>query len=59
MVIIVTGIKPLFWCFWFCLVFDIYILKCFSFCILQAKEFEVLKWFVNIFVLFLFEKCVG
>ena len=25
----------------------------------QAKEFEVIKWFVNIFVLFLIEKCAG
>ena len=25
----------------------------------QAKEFEVLKWFVNIFVLFLIKKCAG
>ena len=38
--IVVTGIKRL---FWFRLVFDIYIFKCFSFCICQAKEFEVLK----------------
>ena len=25
----------------------------------QAKEFKVLKWFVNILVLYLIEKCVG
>ena len=25
----------------------------------KAKEFEVIKWFVNIFVLFLIEKCAG
>ena len=56
MVIFVIGIKRLFWWFW--LVFDIYKVKCFSFCILQAKEFEVLKWFVIIFVLFVIEKYV-
>ena len=31
---------------------------CFSFCVLEVKEFEVLKWFGNIFVLLLIEKCV-
>ena len=34
-------------------------LKCFSFCIGQAEKFEILKWFVNILVLFLIKKCVG
>ena len=33
-------------------------LKCNSFCDQRAKEFEVLKCSVNIFVLFLIEKCV-
>ena len=32
---------------------------CFFFGVRRAKEFEVVKWFVNIFVLFLIEKCVG
>ena len=34
------------------------ILKCISFYDRRAKEFKVLKYFVNIFVLFLIEKCV-
>ena len=33
-------------------------LKCISFCDRRAKEFKVSKYFVNIFVLFLIEKCV-
>ena len=36
----------------------IVILKCFSFCDRRAKEFKVSKYFVNILVLFLIEKCV-
>ena len=48
MVIVVTGIKRLFWWFLVYLVSDIYLLKCFSSVFWQAKEFEVLKWFVNI-----------
>ena len=59
MVIVVTGIKRLFWWLWFYLVSDIYLLKCFSYVFWKAKEFEVIKWFVNIFVLFLIEKCAG
>ena len=43
----------------FLLVSNVYLLKCFSFVFWQAKEFEVLKWFVNIFVLFMIEKGVG
>ena len=34
------------------------IIKCISFCDRRAKEFEVSEYFVNIFVLFLIEKCV-
>ena len=34
------------------------ILKCISFCNRRAKEFNASKYFVNIFVLFLIEKCV-
>ena len=41
------------------LVSDIYVLKCFSSVFWKAKEFEVIKWFVNMFVLLLIEKCVG
>ena len=48
MVIVVTGIKRLFWWFLVYLVSDIYLLKSFSSVFWQAKEFEVLKWFVNI-----------
>ena len=47
MVIVVKGIKRLFWWFWFWLVSDIYLLKYFSSVFWQAKEFEVIKWFVN------------
>ena len=39
--------------------FVIVILKCFIFWDRRAKEFGVLKCSVNIFVLFLIEKCVG
>ena len=35
------------------------ILKCISFCDRRAKQFKVLNCFVNIFVLFLIEKCVA
>ena len=59
MVIVVTEIKRLLWWFKFYLVSDIYLLKCFSSVFWQAKKLEVLKWFVNIFVLFVIEKCVG
>ena len=38
--------------------FLIAILKCFSLYDCQAKEFKVSKHFINIFVLFLIEKCV-
>ena len=38
--------------------FLIAILKCISFCDQRAKEFKVSKYFVNIFILFLIEKCV-
>ena len=38
----------------------IFICKSALVCVFEkAKEFEVLKWFVNIFVLFVIEKCVG
>ena len=43
MVIVVTGIKQLFWWFLVYLVFDIYLLERFSFVFWQAKEFEVVK----------------
>ena len=36
----------------------IYILKCFSFCDRRVEEFKVLKCYVNIFVLFVIERCV-
>ena len=39
--------------------FLIDILKCVSFCDRRAKEFIVSMYFVNIFVLFLIEKCVA
>ena len=38
--------------------FLIVILQCISFCDRRTKEFKVLKYFVNIFVLFLIEKYV-
>ena len=38
----------------------IVILKCIVFFdVQQVKEFKVLKWFMNIFVLFLIEKCMS
>ena len=43
MVIVVTGIKRLFWWFLVYLVFDIYLLERFSSVLWQAKEFEVVK----------------
>ena len=49
----VTSVRQL-----FCLVGS-WLLKYISFCDHQAKEFKVLKWLVNMFVLFLMEKCVG
>ena len=52
-----TSVRQLFGGFSFgC--FLVVILKCFSFCDRQAKEFKVSKHFMNIFVLFLIEKCV-
>ena len=38
---------------------DCYIAEHCSFGVRRTKEFKVLKWFMNIFVLFLIEKCVS
>ena len=38
---------------------DCYIKAHCFFGVRREKEFKVLKWFVNIFVLFLIEKCVS
>ena len=43
MMIVVTGIKQLFWWFLVWLGSDIYVLKCFSSVFWQTKEFEVVK----------------
>ena len=48
MVIVVTGIKQLFWWVLVKLVSNIYLLKWSSSVFWQAKEFEVVKWFVNV-----------
>ena len=53
----VTSVRQLFGGFSFgC--FLVVMLKCFHFCDRRAKEFKVLKHFMNTFVLFLIEKCV-